>query len=310
FKISEVMDLQGNPYNENNPLKPDDEFWVKVDWELKDGHKYIDGDTVTFQLPDELHLAGDLDGELKDDFGNTVATYKITQAGVVTLTFTEFVEKNSNVTGWLEIRAELDQDVVQEDDGNIVIGPIEDEGSQVIPIDRSPINKTVEKQGQPNKSYNADEIEWTVTINKNANSLKGVTLEDLLPKGTEYVEGSLEVVKQAATLNGTPVGEKTEVSVTPSVTNGKLSIPLGDIDEVYTLTYKTKVTDIGEKNFSNTVTFKDADLGDTKANATVTINRREPLKKGAVKHYDPNTGIIEWYLEFNYDQKQLESVTL
>src|SRR5699024_435245 len=67
---------------------------------------------------------------------------------------------------------------------------------------------------------------------------------------------------------------------------------------------------MGEKNFSNTVTFKDADLGDTKANATVTINRGEPLKKGAVKHYDPNTGIIEWYLEFNYDQKQLESVTL
>lgn len=310
FKISEVTDLQGNPYNENNPLKPDDEFWVKVDWELKDGHKYIDGDTVTFQLPDELHLNGDLDGELKDDFGNQVATYTITPAGVVTLTFTDYVETHNNVTGWIEIRAELDQDVVQEDDGNIVIGPIEDEGSQVIPIDRSPINKTVEKQGKPNKSYNADEIEWTVTINKNANSLKGVTLEDLLPKGTEYVEGSLEVVKQSATLNGTPVGEKTKVSVTPSDGDGKLSIPLGDIEEVYTLTYKTKVTDLEEKNFKNTVTFKDANLGDTSANATVTINRGDPLKKGVVKHYDPKTGIIEWYLEFNYDQKQLESVTL
>src|SRR5699024_5736894 len=185
-----------------------------------------------------------------------------------------------------------------------------DEGSQVIPIDRSPINKTVEKQGKPNKSYNADEIEWTVTINKNANSLKGVTLEDILPKGTEYVEGSLEVVKQAATLNGTTVGEKTKVSVTPSYGDGKLSIPLGDIEEVYTLTYKTKVTDLEEKNFKNTVTFKDANLGDTSANATVTINRGDPLKKGVVKHYDPKTGIIEWYLEFNYDQKQLESVTL
>src|SRR5690625_4125844 len=253
FKISEVMDLQGNPYNENNPLKPDDEFWVKVDWELKDGHKYIDGDTVTFQLPDELHVNGDLDSELKDNLGNQVATYTITPAGVVTLTFTDFVETHNSVTGWIEIRAELDQDVVREDDGNIVIGPIEDEGSQVIPIDRSPINKTVEKQGKLNKSYNADEIEWTVTINKNAISLKGVTLEDLLPNGTEYVEDSLEVVKQAATLNGTPVGEKTKVSVTSSDADGKLSIPLGNIEDVYTLTYKTKVTDLEEKNFKNTV---------------------------------------------------------
>src|SRR5699024_11414573 len=153
----------------------------------------------------------------------------ITPAGVVTLTCKEYVETHNNVTGWIEIYIELDYDVVQEEDGNIVIGPIEDEGSQVIQIDRSTINKTVEKQGKPNKSYNADEIEWTVTINKNANSLKGVTLEDLLPKGTEYVEDSLEVVKQAATLNGTPVGEKTKVSVIPSYADGKLIIPLVNI---------------------------------------------------------------------------------
>src|SRR5699024_3238668 len=129
FKISEVTDLQGNPYNENNALKPDDEFWVKVDWEVKDGHKYIDGYTVTFQLPDELHLNGELDGELKDDFGNQIATYTITQAGVVTLTFTDYVVTHNNVTGWIEIREELDQDVVHRDDGNIVIGRIEEEGS-------------------------------------------------------------------------------------------------------------------------------------------------------------------------------------
>ncbi|MEJ8777092.1 Cna B-type domain-containing protein [Pseudogracilibacillus sp. ICA-222130] len=310
FKISEVKDLQGNPYSEDNPLKPDDEFFVKVDWELLNGHSYQNGDTITFTLPEELALRDGDNGELKDSLGNLVATYEITQTGEVTLTFTEFVETNSQVTGWLQIRAELDQNVVQEEDGNIVIGSIEDEGEQVIPIDRSPINKTVEKQGKPNKSYNADEIEWTVTINKNANSLKDVTLEDVLPEGTEYVEGSLTAVKQAATLNGTPVGEKTEVSVTPSVTDGKLSIPLGDIDEVYTLTYTTKVTDMEVTNFQNNVTFKDADLDDTSANATVTINRGEPLKKGVLKDYDPKTGIIEWELEFNYDQKSLEGVTL
>lgn len=165
FKISEIKDLQGNAYSEGNPLKPDDEFWVGIDWALKNGHSYQAGDTTTFELPEELDMVAADEGELSNPNGEVVATYSITKDGEVTLTFTEFVENNSNVTGWLEIRAELDQDQVQED-GKVVIGPIEDEGEQVLPLDRNPINKTVEKQGQPNKSYNADEIEWTVTINK------------------------------------------------------------------------------------------------------------------------------------------------
>src|SRR5699024_5712331 len=49
---------------------------------------------------------------------------------------------------------------------------------------------------------------------------------------------------------------------------------------------------------------------DTSADATVTINRGEPLNKGTVKHYDPKTGIIEWYLDINFDQKDLTDVTL
>lgn len=310
LKISEIQDLQGNAYDEGNPLKPDDEFWVKMDWKLENGHNYQAGDTVKFHLPKELDMVAADEGELKDSAGQVVAAYSITKDGEITLTFTDFVEDNSNVAGWLEIRAELDKNEVQEEDGKVVIGPIDDEGDLVLPLDRSPIEKTVEKQGEPNKSYNADEIDWTVTINKNANALKDVTLEDLLPAGTEYVEGSLKAQKQAATLDGTLVGEKTDVSVSPSAVDGKLSIPLGDIHEVYTLTYTTKVTDTEVKEFKNNVTFKDADLEDTKAEATVTIDRGEPLKKGAISGYDPKTGTITWYLEFNYDQQNLEDVTL
>lgn len=312
LKISEIKDLDDNAYGESNPLKPNDEFWVNTNWELKDNHPYRGGDTLEFELPNELKpvLDGSYDNDLKDGLGNLVANYTVTADGKVTLTFTDFVEEHSSVKGWLGIQAQLNQAVVEEKDGNVVIGPIQDEGNKTIPLDRTPINKTIEKQGQPNKGYNADEIEWTVTINKNANTLKGVSLEDLLPAGTEYVEGSLKAVKQAATLNGTPVGEATDVSVTPSVQDGKLSIPLGDIDEVYTITYTTKVTDTEAKTFKNNVTFKDAELNDTNADATVTINRGEPLNKGAVKDYNPKTGIIEWYLDINFDQKDLTNVTL
>src|SRR5699024_1730465 len=101
--------------------------------------------------------------------------------------------------------------------------------------------------------------------------------------------------------------------VTPSVDGGKLTIPLGDIKDMYTITYTTSVTDMDEKNFKNQAVFKDKNLEDVAADATVTINRGEPLHKGAVSgsnSYDPKTGIIEWYLEFNYNQKNLVDVTL
>src|SRR5699024_9029231 len=213
----------------------------------------------------------------------------------------------------IEIRAQLDQDKVQEEDGKITISPIGEEGEQTIPIERPQKDKTVEKQGQPNKSYNADEIEWTVTLNKSAQTLKDVSLEDLLPEGTEYKEGSLKVVKQAASINGTPIGDATEVTVTPSVEDGKLVVPLGDIEDVYTLTYTTTVIDMENKDFKNKVVFKDKELDDIEADATVTINRGEPLNKGKVgghAAYDPKKGIITWYVEFNYDQKSLNNVTL
>src|SRR5699024_5976633 len=64
------------------------------------------------------------------------------------------------------------------------------------------------------------------------------------------------------------------------------------------------------KTFKNNVTFSDSELKDLGAHATVTINRGDPLNKGVAKNYDPKTGIIEWYLEFNYDQKNLQNVTL
>src|SRR5699024_2463407 len=169
----------------------------------------------------------------------------------VTITYTDFVETHSNINGWIEIRAELDKDKVEEDDGTIVIGPIGEEGSLEIPIDRSDVEKTLEKQGAPNQAYNGDEITWTVTLNKNAVSLKDVTFTDLLPEGTEYVDGSMEIEKQKATINGTLVGNPESVTANPTTDGQNISVDLGDLNEVYTITYKTKVTDEDKQDFKN-----------------------------------------------------------
>src|SRR5699024_11041127 len=64
------------------------------------------------------------------------------------------------------------------------------------------------------------------------------------------------------------------------------------------------------KHFENNATLKDDELDDISAKSTITINRGDALKKSVVNHYDPKTGIIEWQIRFNYNQKDLSDVTL
>src|SRR5690606_11253524 len=140
----------------------------------------------------------------------------------------------------------------------------------------------------------------------NKTSLKNAKVTDILPKGTEYKEGSLKVTKLKVDLYGNVLGDAEEVDVTgESVENGKLTIPLGDIKDAYRIEYVTTVTDDDQSKFENNATLSDDDLEDVSAKATATINRGEAIKKKAAKGYDPKTGIIEWEIEFNYNLKDL-----
>src|SRR5699024_4945889 len=90
----------------------------------------------------------------------------------------------------------------------------------------------------------------------------------------------------------------------------KLNIPLGDIKDAYRIEYVTTVIDDEQKEFENNATLSDEDLDDISTKTTVTINRGDPIKKSAVTGYNPITRIIEWEIEFNFNQKDLKDVTL
>src|SRR5699024_3268773 len=216
----------------------------------------------------------------------------------VELTFTDFVEGHSAVSGWMEIISELDIAEVEEEDGEVIIDPIGEEDELRIPIEELNKDKTIEKQGEPNKGYNADEINWAVTINKNKTSLENAKVIDELPEGTEFKEDSLKVTKLKVDLYGNILGDGEEVEITPEFGKyGELIIPLGDTNDAYRVEYVTTVTDDDKKHFENNATLKDDELDDVSVKSTITINRGEPIKKSAVKNYDPKTGIIEWQIE-------------
>src|SRR5690625_5538343 len=98
-----------------------------------------------------------LEDELKDDETcDVIANYTVNTDGTVTLEFTDFVNKASDVTGWIRIFAKLDQDEVENDGGKVKISTIADEGGITLPIEQSQIDNTTEMQSEPNRSYNDD----------------------------------------------------------------------------------------------------------------------------------------------------------
>ncbi|VEF48981.1 LPXTG-motif cell wall anchor domain-containing protein [Bacillus freudenreichii] len=311
LELDSITDSNGEIFGEENLLNPADQFRLKLNWYLTNNHGYKTGDTETFDLPKGIKIIEEINNELKDGTGAVIATYKISTDKKVELTFTDYVETHSNVKGWLEVISELDEKNVEVEDGEAIIDPIGEEGELRIPIDQGNKDKTIEKKGTPNKGYNADEINWEVIINKNKASLTNAKVIDLLPKGTEYKEGSLKIIKLRVDLYGNILGDVEEVEVTgETVDSGVLSIPLEDIKDAYRIEYVTTITNDEEKSFRNEATLKDDELADVTANATVTVNRGEAIKKKAANNYDPKTGIIEWEIELNYNLKDLTNVTL
>src|SRR5699024_11099506 len=310
LKLGKVTDLDGNPYDEDHLLDPKDEFYLDLEWDLEDGHNHVEGDVQTFQLPQGIKISEQIEIELQAD-GLDVAHAIVKTDGTVELTFTDFVETHSNVKGHMQIVSKIDEENAEIDDGDIVLKPIGDEGEIRIPVDLGDREKTIEKKGTPNKGYNADEINWEVTINKMKNDLTNASVIDVLPEGTEYKEESLKVTKLKVDLNGNVLGDLEEIDITgETVKDGTLNIPLGDIKDAYRIEYVTNVTDDEQKTFENNATLKDDELEDISAKSTVTINRGDPIKKSAVTDYNPKTGIIKWEIEFNYNQKDLSDVTL
>src|SRR5690625_2039225 len=310
LELDEILDMNNEAFDEQHPMDPHEEFKLKLDWELEDGHNYVAGDTETFNLPKGIKIKQNIEIELKDEHGQVVANAIVKPDKTVELTFTDFVEGHSAVSGWMEIISELDISEVEEVDGEIIIDPIGEEGELRIAIEELNKDKTIEKQGEPNKGYNADEINWSVTINKNKTSLENARIIDALPEGTEYKDGTLKVTKLKVDLNGNILGDGEEVEIDPEFGDGELIVPLGDTNDAYRVEYVTTVTDDEKKYFENNATLKDDELDDVSAKSTITINRGEPIKKSAVTNYDPKTGIIEWQIEFNYNQKDLSDITL
>src|SRR5699024_6115390 len=69
LELDEILDLDDTAFDEQHPMDPHQEFKLRLNWELEDGHSYVAGDTETFDLPKGIKIQENIEIELTDDSG-------------------------------------------------------------------------------------------------------------------------------------------------------------------------------------------------------------------------------------------------
>ena len=286
--------VYGDRITTENPLAElTDNIYLAYNWSLKNGHGFKAGDTTTFNLPSQLKIDQPISGSL-GEYG----TFYINTNGVVTFTFTEEVEQNSDITGTFWFASSLKEDVVITEDDVVVLDPIKEGSSVVIPVKSQQAQKSIDKQGYPsNDGYRSETIDWEINLDVTKNKIQESKFIDEIPAGLALVEGTLLV-------DGQPVSNQ-------STDNNKIELALGDFQGKKKITYQTKIVDKKITSFTNKASLEDNKLQPVDATSTVTIKYGDPINKGkGLLKTDEKTGkrYLEWQVELNYDEQNLSNV--
>lgn len=272
---------------------------VHYKWALENGHGYKAGATFTFQLPPELKVHNIVESEeIRDQTGELMGWFTAALNGTVTIEFTDYIERKSDVDGQIGIWTEISEETIITGD-KLIITPIEGKDSLTIPLNFQPGGAPIEKQGTPNRVYNGESITWTIDVNKNLASLTNAQIVDPIQAGQELKDGSMKLYQLNTKWNG-----KVEVGAELLLDSQSFPVLLGDIDTAYRLVFETTVIDEDATNFSNTATLTADGKKDQQATASVSIQRGKPLAKRA-KTYNKADQSIEWEILYNYNEKNI-----
>ncbi|NGP46536.1 LPXTG cell wall anchor domain-containing protein [Bacillaceae bacterium SIJ1] len=297
-------DENGTPIGEDESIREilerEDPVFIKYTFELPENHGYAAGSTYTFELPEEFNLFNEVTGDL-GDYGDFVATPSDDGPVEVVLTFNENIEGTAVTDGFVKLKSHIRKDLDGEAIRDITF-PALGETEDIPVIIKPEIESSIDKEGKNDRDYNASKIIWTVDFNKKLDQLTNASLKDILPEGTSYQDGSLEVYELIVNIDGSVEQGDVVTSNYAAVTNGQdLSVDFGDIETAYRVVYVTDITDEGTE-YTNDVTLTSENVADLPASATVTTTRGKALEKEAID-YDKNNQTITWEIRYNFNEK-------
>ncbi|MEK5296329.1 SpaA isopeptide-forming pilin-related protein [Bacillus sp. FSL R5-0659] len=295
----------------NSIEKPDINSLISInyEWAIPNGHSYNGGDEFHFKVPEELVIYEKID-RLEMKFNQaTVGYFSVDESGNASIEFTDFIKQYSNIHGTLQVWTQLDQQTVITEEKEVIITPIEGKDTVSIPIQYIPNGPNVSKKGKPNRSYNAETIQWTVDFNMDLDDVKQAKLLDPIQEGQALKKDSIKLYRIDTKLNGeTSIGQlldENHYTIGQTADGQDFTIEFkDDVHLAYRLMYETDITNQDQSAFRNKASLVSGDKVISSAEGTVNVTRGSPLNKKAA-HYDPVTQTITWEIRYNYNEKKL-----
>lgn len=300
----------------NSVEKPDINSLISInyEWAIPNGHSYNGGDEFHFKVPEELVIYEKID-RLEMKFNQaTIGYFSVDESGNASIEFTDFIKQYSNIHGTLQVWTQLDKKTVITEEKEVVITPIEGKDKISIPIKYIPNGPNVSKKGEPNRTYNAETIQWTVDFNMDLEDVKQAKLLDPIQEGQALKKDSIKLYRIDTKLNGeTSIGQlldENHYTIGQTADGQDFTIEFkDDVHLAYRLMYETDITNQDQSAFRNKASLVSGDKVISSAEGTVNVTRGSPLNKKAA-HYDPVTQTITWEIRYNYNEKSCLKRTL
>ncbi|MFC3770789.1 collagen binding domain-containing protein [Paenibacillus sp. GCM10012303] len=290
-------------YNPGSSLDVGAAVNLAYEWELPNGHGYTKDSIFTFDLPSQFEIFTDINEPLVSGQG-TVGHFTVSRDGKVVMTFNDYVESHSNVSGKLEIRTEFKKEVINGSTEVIIAIPVKG-GVQTVIVHLKPKGgKLIDKQGQ---AAGKNQIDWKIQINKSLDTVKKAVVSDTLPGGLELIADSVKVYHLQVNGDGSAVtGALVDSSEYTVETNGTGAFKVLFRDETISKAYEvhasTRITG-DQTKFPNTAVLSGEGIADVKATAEVTVQRGKFLEKSY--KVEAATGIVTWTVKYNFSESKI-----
>lgn len=286
-----ITDGKGNPLD--GSLDKWENFRIAANFRLPN-NTVKSGDTTTISLPEKLQFNRREEFEIKDKDGHTVAKAVVDPSTKkATLTYTDYAETHSDVTGSFYFNVLVDHKVVTQKETIPVTIEVEGKVFNAGNVTFTGVGEA--KTSDITKSGwidNQNVIHYNIPVNRSGKNFPAAVITDLLRSpGVTYVQGSFKIEKGTWTAKGSEWKLQNAVDVTNQFTvnfqgDTGFEINLGDISETdaYLITYDAKVD------------YKLSDGEVLKNTATLTSNGQKVTDVTYGQTYRESGGTAEGYV--------------
>lgn len=258
----ELLDKDGVPQTNFGYY---DNMDVHYTWSIPNSTNVKAGDTMNFTLPSQLALATDLAFDVKDSNGQVVGTATVKRAtNQVTLVFSDYVEKHSDIKGELDFWTTFNQKVITGNETVDLEFPLENgtTGIDVEVGEKTPVSptETLFKYGWVDAS-NPSLIHWVIRVNYAKVNIPNAVFTDIIGSKQTLNFDSIKAFHGTYSADriftaGAPIS-----STNFSATSDGFSVALGDLTDSVQISYTTTATDGGKSTqYDNTAKLAGTDF--------------------------------------------------